>query len=113
MGIGVAATRLKVRPFSRCVPAEQEARVVALIDALRALEQWLGLRVGAGGLVQLGENVEREGGVWMLGAERLLADGERALQERLGLRVGASGLVDHGEIDEREGGVRVLGTERL
>ena len=45
----------------------------------------LGLRVGAGGLVQLGENVERESDVGMLGAERLLADGERALQERLGL----------------------------
>src|SRR5260370_33781981 len=101
IGIGLAATRLKVRPFSRLVAAEQEARGIALIDALCALEERLGLRVGAGGLVQLGENVEREGGVGMFGAERLLADGERALQERLGPRVGTRGLVEPGATVDR------------
>ena len=60
-----------------------------LADGERALVERLGLRVGAGGLIQHGEIVERAGGVGMLGAERLLADGERALVERLGLRVGA------------------------
>ena len=44
-----------------------------LADRQRALVERLGLRVGAGGLVQRGEIVERGGGVGMLGAERLLA----------------------------------------
>ena len=61
-----------------------------LADGERALVERLGLRVGAGGAVELGEMVERAGSVGMLGAERLLSDGERALVERLSLRVGAA-----------------------
>ena len=72
-----------------------------LADGERALEERLGLGVGAGGLVEHGEIVERGRDVGMLGAERLLADGERALVERLGLGVGAGGLVERGEIVER------------
>jgi hypothetical protein len=64
-----------------------------LIYGERALVERFGLRVGADGMVQLGEIVERDGGVGMLGAERLLTDGERALVERLGLRVGANHIV--------------------
>ena len=64
-------------------------------------QERLGLGVGAGGLVQHGQIVERGGGVGMLGAERLLANGERALVERLGLRVGTGALVQPSEIVER------------
>jgi hypothetical protein len=38
-----------------------------LIDGQRALEEWLGLRVGAGRIVQRAEIVERDHGVGMLG----------------------------------------------
>ena len=47
---------------------------------------------GAGGAVQLGEIVEPDGVVGMLGAERS-GDRQHALVERLGPRVGAGRLV--------------------
>src|SRR5258708_12703143 len=79
----MAGAAVKVRALWRLVAAEQEARGIDLIDALRALEQRLGLRVGTGRIVQRGEIVERAGGVGMLRAEPLLLDGERALAQPL------------------------------
>ena len=49
-----------------------------LADRERPLVERLGLGVGTGGVVEIGEVVERGGGVGVLGAQRLLRDRERA-----------------------------------
>src|SRR5262249_60773418 len=74
------------------------------VDGLR-------LRVGAGGAIQRGEIVERDGRVRVLGAQPFLANRQRSLVQRLRLRVGARATIQLGEIVERGGGVRVFGTE--
>jgi hypothetical protein len=51
--------------------------------------------------------------IWMLGAERLLADRQRALEERPRPHKVALGLEQEGEAGEASRRIRMLGAERL
>ena len=84
----MAGQLLQVCLFACLGAGEQKTRSVFLLNCERLFIQRLGLGVGAGGVVERGEVVERGGGVGVLGAQRLLPDRQRPLVERLGLGVG-------------------------
>ena len=56
-----------------------------LVDGERAAIERLGLGQTVGGPQQLGQVVEADSDVGMVGVELLLIDGERAARQRLGL----------------------------
>jgi hypothetical protein len=74
----------------------------------RPLIEWLGLRIGIRGPVEMGEISEARGRVWMLGAKRLFTNGERPLTKWLGLRIGTRGPVEASEMGEARGRVWML-----
>ena len=65
------------------------------------------------GAIQLGEVVEVDGDVGVVGAERLLVDGKGALVERLGIAVAAPAAIELGEFVEGGADLGVVGAQRL
>ena len=84
-----------------------------LPDGQRALEERSGALIGALGVIEPGEVVQRVGHVGVIGAECLLADGQRALIKRSGALIGALGVIECGKVVQRAGDIRVIGAERL
>ena len=65
-------------------------------DGERAAVQRLGLGIAALGVIQLGQVVEEQPNIGMVGIKCLFGDGERTLKGRLRLGITALGIVQQG-----------------
>jgi hypothetical protein len=102
-----SSKRRKILPCGFGMGVIRAERLLA--DGQRALVKRCGALIGALGVIESGEVVQRSGDIGVTGAERLLIDGQRALVKRCGTLIGALGVIECGEVVQRGGDIGVTG----